>query len=47
MSALVNLGYPENVAGDALGRVKKQHGDESFAAMKVEDLIREGLRALA
>jgi Holliday junction DNA helicase RuvA len=47
LSALVNLGYPDTVAREALGSVKAQLGDEAFAALKVEDLIREGLRALA
>jgi Holliday junction DNA helicase RuvA len=47
LSALVNLGYPDPVAREALARVKKQLGDETFTAMKVEELIREGLRALA
>jgi holliday junction DNA helicase RuvA len=47
LSALVNLGYPDPVAREALGRVKKQVGDETFTAMKVEELIREGLRTLA
>ncbi len=47
LSALVNLGYPENVAADALGQVKSRLGDEVFNSMKVEELIREGLRALA
>jgi len=47
LSALVNLGYPDSVAREAMTRVKKQIGDETFAAMKVEELIREGLRTLA
>lgn len=47
LSALVNLGYPDPVAREALTGVKKQLGDETFTAMKVEELIREGLRALA
>ncbi len=47
LSALVNLGYPDPVAREALGSVKKQIGDETFAEMKVEELIREGLRTLA
>jgi Holliday junction DNA helicase RuvA len=47
LSALVNLGYTDPVAREALGSVKKQIGDETFAKMKVEELIREGLRALA
>lgn len=47
LSALVNLGYPEVVAREVLGNVKEQLGDEAFTVLKVEDLIREGLRALA
>ena len=47
LSALVNLGYPDSMAREALASVKKQRGDETFTAMKVEELIREGLRTLA
>lgn len=47
ISALVNLGYQDSVARDALGKVKKQLGDENFNTQKVEVLIREALRALA
>ncbi len=47
LSALVNLGYLDAVAREALAKVKKQVGDDAFAKMKVEELIREGLRTLA
>lgn len=47
ISALMNLGYPDGVARTALGKVKKQLGEEVFATQKVETLIREALRALA
>ena len=47
LSALVNLGYPDIAAREALASVKKQLGDEIFTEMKVEELIREGLRTLA
>ncbi len=47
ISALTNLGYPDGVARTALGKVKKQLGEETFAIQKVETLIREALRALA
>lgn len=47
LSALVNLGYTELLARDAMASVKEQLGDEIFKAMKVEELIREGLRTLA
>ncbi len=46
-SALSNLGYPEAVVRGALGAVKKRVGEEAFAAMVVEALIREALRTLA
>ncbi len=45
-SALVNLGYPQSVAWQAL-RAVRQRDPEAAAAMKVEPLIREALRALA
>jgi len=47
VSALSNLGYPDSVARSALTAVKKQVGDEEFAGLKVEDLIRLTLRSLA
>jgi len=47
LSALVNLGYADSMAREALASVKKQLGADTFAAMKVEELIREGLRTLA
>ncbi len=47
ISALMNLGYPDGVARTALGKVKKQLGEEVFATQKVETLIREALRVLA
>ena len=47
ISALMNLGYPDGVARSALGKVKKQLGEEVFATQKVEVLIREALRTLA
>jgi Holliday junction DNA helicase RuvA len=47
LSALVNLGYPDPVARQALTVVKRRVGDTSFAAMPVEELIRETLRTLA
>jgi Holliday junction DNA helicase RuvA len=47
ISALVNLGYADSVARGALGKVKKQLGEENFNTQKVEVLIREALRALA
>ncbi len=45
LSALVNLGYSEAMAWQALQGVRKHHA-ESFGAMKVEELIREALRSL-
>lgn len=47
LSALTNLGYPDPVARQALTAVKKQLGDDVFAKMGVEDLLRETLRSLA
>lgn len=47
LSALTNLGYPDAVARGALGTVKKQLGDEAFAGLRIEVLIREALKALA
>lgn len=47
LSAFVNLGYPDPVAREVMSKVKKQVGDEAFSEMNVEELIREGLRALA
>lgn len=47
LSALTNLGYPDPVARQALTAVKKQLGEDVFAKMGVEDLLRETLRSLA
>ena len=47
LSALTNLGYPDAVARGALAAVRKQLGDEGFAGMKFDMLIREALRTLA
>ncbi len=47
LSALLNLGYPDSVAQSALASVKKQLGDDAFAELSVEDLIRMSLRSLA
>ncbi len=47
LSALTNLGYPDPVARKALETVKRQQGEEAFAQMRIEILIREALRTLA
>lgn len=47
LSALVNLGYPDPIARQALVSVKKRIGEESFAQLPLEELLKEGLRALA
>lgn len=47
LSALVNLGYPDPVARQALSTVKKQVGDAVFAEMEIEEMLKQGLRALA
>ncbi len=47
LSALVNLGYPDPVARQALSKVKGQVGDNVFAEMKIEIMLKEALQALA
>jgi Holliday junction DNA helicase RuvA len=47
VSALSNLGYPDPVAREALASVKRRLGDEPFAALSLQEMIREGLKALA
>ncbi len=47
LSALTNLGYPDPVARKALETVKRQQGEEAFAQIRIEILIREALRTLA
>ena len=47
LSVFANLGYPDPVARQALTAVKRRVGDERFAALTLEEMIKEGLRALA
>jgi Holliday junction DNA helicase RuvA len=47
ISALVNLGYPQNRAVNALVAVKRRLEPEKLSDMRVEELIRETLRSLA
>jgi Holliday junction DNA helicase RuvA len=47
ISALVNLGYPQTRAYNALNEVKRRHSPEKLNEMKVEELLRETLRSLA
>lgn len=47
VSALCNLGYTDPIAREALTIVKRRVGEDDFGAMSVEELIREGLKALA
>jgi Holliday junction DNA helicase RuvA len=47
LSALANLGYPDPVARQALVSVKKRIGEETFSQLSLEELLKEGLRALA
>lgn len=47
VSALCNLGYSDPIAREALTAVKQRLGDEGFAALSVEEMIREGLKTLA
>ncbi len=44
LSALVNLGYPQNTAWQALRKVQQR---KSIGDMKIEELIREALQVLA
>ena len=46
VSALVNLGYPRNTAWQAI-RTIQQNDPEAAAAMKVEELLRLALQAMA
>jgi Holliday junction DNA helicase RuvA len=46
ISALLNLGYPAVRAREALAVVRQQAGAEAFAAMRLEELLRQTLRAL-
>ena len=47
ISALVNLGYPQNRAVNALVAVKRRLEPEKLSDIRVEELIRETLRSLA
>ena len=47
VSALVNLGYPQTRALNALAAVKRRLPAEKLAEMKVEELLRQTLRSLA
>ncbi|MBC8208242.1 MAG: Holliday junction branch migration protein RuvA [Desulfobulbaceae bacterium] len=47
LSALINLGYPDPMAQQALSAVRKRLGEDSFGALQVAELIRECLRTLA
>ena len=47
VSALCNLGYSDRVAREALGSVKTRLGDKGFGALTLQEMIREGLKALA
>jgi len=46
VSALLNLGYPPARAREALALVRQQAGAEGFAVMRLEELLRQPLRAL-
>lgn len=47
LSALGNLGYPDPVARQAMTEVKRRVGEEEFATLQFDELIRESLRSLA
>ena len=46
VSALVNLGYPQARAEQALERVRDEFSPEAYRAMPLEELLRQALRAL-
>jgi Holliday junction DNA helicase RuvA len=46
VSALINLGYPQNTSWQALRKVQKQQ-EHPISEMPVEELIRQALRVLA
>ncbi len=47
VSALVNLGYPSARAEEALARVRQGLSADADAALSLEELLRQALRALA
>lgn len=47
VSALVNLGYPQARAEEALQEVLRQQGREGGPSISLEELLRQALRALA
>ena len=47
ISALVNLGYPRMSARTAIDKVRRQMQEEEFAGLRLEELLRFALRALA
>ncbi len=47
ISALVNLGYQDQQARQALGKVQKGLPAEEYAALGLEDILRQVLRAMA
>jgi len=47
LSALINLGYADPAARQALAKAREKLGDDAFAALGVAEMIREALRALA
>jgi Holliday junction DNA helicase RuvA len=46
ISALVNLGYPPANARRAIERVKQEAGDDKFAELSLEELLRLALRSM-
>lgn len=47
VSVLVNLGYPQSRAQEAVIKTRKRLPVDAFAAMKIEEILRETLRSLA
>lgn len=47
ISALINLGYPPAKARNAIEKVRATVGDDSFAELSLEQLLRQALRSMA
>ncbi len=47
ISALVNLGYQNQLARQALEKVRKNSSPDEYATLSLEDILRQALRAIA
>ncbi len=47
VSALINLGYPAPAAKQVVNALRERLGEDAFAALSLEDLLRESLRSMA